>query len=63
MKKTFSDVSLEYCFDRLIEKKLELAYEVLVPETAKKINQSHGESKRHEDNSNLCESFVATTKR
>ena len=63
MKRTFSNVSLEYCFDRLIEKKLELAYEVLVPETAKNINQSHEQFNKHEDSSNLCKGLVATTKR
>jgi hypothetical protein len=68
-KKSVDTVSLEYCFDRLIEKKLELVYDVLVPEIQKIISQKvdkpdiHWKINEYEDSSNLRQSILSTTKR
>lgn len=63
-RRTFKQIQLEYCFDRLSAKKVTLAYELLVPDKTWVTGVSKAEPQRtekdviHDDGRSLSASLV-----
>jgi hypothetical protein len=65
-KKYQKQIELDFCFDRLSAKKLSLAYRLLVPNkswTVERMMQTPDRGITNDDGSDICESFIGTTKR
>jgi hypothetical protein len=65
-KRSQKQIELDFCFDRLSAKKLALAYRLLVPDkswTVGRMMQEPDKGVANDDGSDLCESFIGTSKR